>query len=201
MTDPPENIYILKRYAAEKREPDGSTENVTLFGTYTELSAAKKASYTILQFEGYEKEFFATYEINDGTKDWTYGDGVMVYAKTSDGEKFSVEIETEPNTLGLIGNPRGKVDEDLYHILQTTIHYNIDASGDARTTSIEGTFRAENEAKKAAEVILLDGTVTKGDFAVYEVFEGQEEWGHGEEVVVHAVGFSGENIVIGVAKN
>jgi len=196
-----ENIYILKRYATEKREPDGSTEDVTLFGTYTDLAAAKKASYSILQFEGYEKEFFATYDLNDGSTEWTHGDGVMVYAETPTGEKFRVEIETEPNTLDLEGTTRGKVNEVLYHLLQTTIHYNIDASGNARTTTIEGTYKSEGEAKKAAETVLLDGVVKKKDFAEYDVYEGQDEWGYSKEVVVHAVGVGGENILIGVVKN
>jgi hypothetical protein len=198
---PSEDIYVIKRYAAEKREPDGSVEDVTLFGTYTDLAAAKKASYTVLQFEGYEKEFFATYDINDATKEWTHGDGVMVYAVTPTGEKFRVEIETEPNTTGLIGDVRGKVGEVLYHILQTTINYNIDASGNARTTTVEGTFKSEVEAKKAAETVLLDGAVKKEDFAEYDVYHGQDEWGYGEEIIVHAVGVGGENILIGVVKN
>jgi hypothetical protein len=41
MTGYPENIYVLKCFGAEKREPDGSTEDVTLLGTYTDLTAAK----------------------------------------------------------------------------------------------------------------------------------------------------------------
>jgi hypothetical protein len=201
MTSVSENIYVLKRYATEKHEPDGSTENVALFGTYTDLAAAKKASYAILAFEGYEKEFFQTYELNDGKKEWTHGDGIMVYAVTPSGEKFRVQIETEPNTLELKGDGRGKVSDDLWHIMQTTIHYNVDASGTARTTTIEGTYRSEGEAKKVAATVLLSDDVKKEDFAEYDVYEGQDEWGYGEEVVVHAVGVSGENILVGVVKN
>jgi hypothetical protein len=85
--------------------------------------------------------------------------------------------------------------------LQTTIHYNIDASGRARTTFVEGMFKSEGEAKKAAKALLLDGTVTKGDSVQFNIYGGQDEWGNDEDVVVHAVGINGENILIGSTKN
>jgi len=195
-----EDIYVIKRTEIDmKNDPTGARQLVSLRSTYVDLRAAKEASKTALFEEGYEREWFPTFDVRaDNADSWTHGDGVQVYAVAPEGEIFKVEIETVPNRAGFTGDDNGKVVGDVWHVLQTTIHYNLDRSGAKRDTVVEGTYRTFDAAKQAALGALLDEDVTKESFEEYDENTGQEDWPFDEDTMVHAVGQGGENYLIQV---
>lgn len=86
-------------------------------------------------------------------------------------------------------------------VLQTTINYNADRTGSSQTTSIQSTHLTRASAFTAALTTLLDteDKVQKSDFAEYDVKEDfVGEWPYGDECLVHAVGQTGENFLVGV---
>jgi len=196
-----EDLYHVKRIMVDhKNDPTGALQKVDIRGTYTDLSNAKAAAKNALFEEGYEKEWFTVYDVRDGQDDWKHGDGFFVYAKAPEGEVFTVGLETAPNHAKFIGNDAGKVESEMYHVLQTTIHYNIDRSGASRDTSLEGTFRTFDEAKKAALTCLLDEDIRKENFVEFDEYTGQDDWAYGEDTMVHAVAQGGENSLVQVIK-
>ncbi|KAF2493851.1 hypothetical protein BU16DRAFT_528056 [Lophium mytilinum] len=197
-----ELLYHIKRTVNDiKNDPTGATQNVAIRGTYTDLAAAKAAAKTALTDEGYEKGNFEVYDVKDGSGEWKHPDGLQVFAQVTDGENVTVAIETTPNDTELVGNADGKVEGPLYHILQTTIHYNLDRGGGKRETSIEGTYKGREEASKKAATTLLDEDVKKTDFAEYDESSEKEDWAYGEDVLVHAVAVGGENYLVAVVKS
>lgn len=201
--DANENLYLIKLTAINlKKEPAGSAQDVSIKGTFTSLPAAKAFCKTLLTSLGYDKEFFPTYDVrSEYAGDWPHGDGVQVYASVPDSEIFKVELETEPNKFGLKAEGEdGRILRELWHVLQVTIHYNIDRSGAKRDSTVEGSYETVQQARQAALAALLDEDVTKENFAEYDEFKDQKDWPYGEDVVVHAVGQSGENYLVKVLK-
>ncbi|KAF2471025.1 uncharacterized protein BDR25DRAFT_303577 [Lindgomyces ingoldianus] len=193
-------LYHIKRTLVDiKNDATGALQKVDIRGTYTDLSKAKAAAKNALLEEGYEKEWFTVYDVRQAPEDWKHGDGVFVFAKAPEGEMFKVALETTPNNLNLTGKD-GKVEEQLFHVLQTTIHYNTDRSGASRDTSLEGTFTDMEEAKAKALSCLLDEDVSKDSFAEFDEFTGQTDWAFGEDVMVHAVGVGGENYLVSIIR-
>ncbi|KAF2097952.1 hypothetical protein NA57DRAFT_76752 [Rhizodiscina lignyota] len=205
-----DTIFHVLRTRTELKDPAGYKEIVDVFGTYTELQAAKKAAREVLLNEGYEKEWFSVYDLKgDGLDDtWKHGDGMIVYAVAPEvgasekegQELFKVFIETEQNQLGLSGNEQGLVQESLYYVLQTTIHYDLDRSGAKRETTVEGTYRRCTEAKEKATSVLLDCGMSKRDFVEYEENDGSSNWPYGQDIIVRAVAEGGENYLVIVVK-
>jgi len=197
-----ENVYhVMVTSINLKKDAAGSAQDVSIRGTYTSLASAKKASLSTLQNLGYEKDFFTTYDVrSEYSGDWPHGDGVQVYAAVPGSDILTVEIQTTPNKLDFTGDEKGKVAEQLWYVLQTIIHYNLDASGAKRDSVIEGMYEATEQAKQAALTVLLDNDVSKEDFAEYDEFHGQNDWPYGETVVVHAVGQTGENFLVRVVQ-
>jgi len=197
-----EMLYHIKRAITNiTNDPKGATQSVAIRGTYTDLAAAKAAARTALLDEGYEKAMFEVYDVKDGSGTWNHPDALVVFAKVTDGETLTVALETTPNDAGLEGNAEEKVEGPLFHVLQTTIHYNLDRSGGKRETSLEGSFKGYEEAKEKALKSLLDEDVTRKDFAEYDEFSGQDDWAFGEDVLVHAVAVGGENYLVAVVKS
>ncbi|ORY16529.1 hypothetical protein BCR34DRAFT_94779 [Clohesyomyces aquaticus] len=195
-----EMLYHVKRTIVDlKNDVTGALQKVDIRGTYTDLAKAKEAAKREIVDEGYEKDDFPVYDVKGDPDEWKHGDGIFVYAEAPEGEKFWVRIETTPNELNLKGT-NGKVEEKLFHVIQTTIHYNKDRSGAIRDTSIEGTFTNFDDAKKKALTCLLDEDVSKSDFAEYDEFTGQQDWAFGEDTIVHAVGVAGENYVVAIIR-
>jgi hypothetical protein len=170
------------------------------------------AKHTLLD-EGYSRDNFTQYDVNDGgvgsmttttlQSPWPHGDGVMVYAVGASGERFWVELETVPNPLGATATnaPDCRVREKLFHVLQTDVDYNADRSGDARATHVEGSFRAREQARECALTALLDGgDVQKSDFAEYNVYGDGVESLFGPDVLVHAVNENGQNFLVSVVE-
>lgn len=194
-----EMLYHVKLTMVDfKHDPTGALQKVDICGTYTDLEQAKTAAKNALIQSGYEESWFPVYDTRDTSKEWTHGDGVFVYAKAPEGETFTVSLETTPDTLGLKGNADGKVEEKLFYVLQTSIHYDADRSGARRDTSIGGTYTSFDKAKDVAVTCLLDEDVTKDSFLEFDEYSGQEDWAYGEDVMVHAVGGEGENYLVAV---
>ena len=84
-------------------------------------------------------------------------------------------------------------------VLQTIIDYNTDRVGGHQDTEIEGTYTTRKAAFEAAHTALLNEETTKESFAEYDEKEDfQGEWPYGDEVLVRAVGETGENFYVAV---
>ncbi|KAH8598375.1 hypothetical protein B0O99DRAFT_614989 [Bisporella sp. PMI_857] len=199
-----ELLYHVKATMIDfPNDSSGATRTTDILGTYVDLAAAKTAACSALLNQGYKEDDFVSYEIknNSNSEEWTHGDGVMAFAKTPSGYEFEVCIDTKPNSLGLKGNAKGRVEAPLHYVLQTLIDYNKDATGGVQNTEIEGTYLTRKGAFEAAQTALLDGEVTKKSFAEYVDRNDQAEkdsWPYGEDVWVHAVAESGENFNVSV---
>jgi len=203
-----DNLYhVLFTVSHIQKDVNSEIEKVRVCGTFTTLKAAKDAAHKTLFDAGYEKEWFTEFDTNQeefithGIKRRT---GLCVLAKAPDGTIFRVSVATTPNDQHFQGSADDhKVHFDLYHIIQTNVLYSEDDSGEARETNVEGSFTSYEQARKFASQILLvpeDG-VTKDSFAEYDEAEPNEkDCGYGENVVVHAVGQNGENILVSVLK-
>jgi hypothetical protein len=114
--DSPELLYHVKRTIIDfAQDKSGATQTTDIFGTFTDLAAAKAAARSALPSEGYLKGDFVEYEENDGTKDWKRGDGVIVFAKAEAGQEFVVCLDTTPNTLHFKGNASSEVEGHLHY--------------------------------------------------------------------------------------
>ncbi|MBE3048134.1 hypothetical protein IMZ48_37640 [Candidatus Bathyarchaeota archaeon] len=192
-------------------DPSGGTRSTWVLGTHTTLPAAMAFAKNSLASLGYDKSDFATYEeaptggtpLPDGTeqKDWTHGDGYIVWAKAAAGQVFEINIDAKPNYAGY---PAGKNStpvlpdgmDHLHYVLQTHIDYNKDRSGAAQETGVEGAYAKRSDAMIAAKGLLL-----KREFDEYDEREegdAKGAWEFGEDVVVHAVKGSGENYDVSV---
>lgn len=205
MTTPAETLYTIKTTLKDfHRNPSGALQQVQIAGTYTSLAQAKQAAETALYKLGYSEEDLPTYDIKTAAnaESWSYGDGVLVHAVAPSKEEFLVEIETCPNVLKIHSDSEsGKVSDKLSYVLQTTIHYDIDASGAKRETTIGGIYTSRPAAVKAAKKTLLEeDVVTQKSYAEWDEFSGQKDWSFGENVVVHAVAENGQNYEVSVVE-
>jgi len=193
-------LYHVKRTITDLAEDNsGASRTTDILGTYTDLAAAKAAARSALATEGYVRDDFDVYEVNDGAEEWKHGDGAIVFAKAPAGQEFEVRLDTKPNINKLKGNASGEVEGFLHYVLQTTIHYNNDRIGGIQETEVEGTYTTRAKAIEAAKVALLDGEVTKESFAEYDEKDDERdknEWPYGDEVWVHAVSQTGENFKV-----
>jgi len=199
-----DNLYIVKRTYTDHKDPNRNQFKVAIRGTYTDLRSAKVAAQQVLVDEGYSRDNFSSYDVNDGSlRPWPHGDGVMVRAVAGPdpgAERFLVELETVPNTVS--AEPAGgRVPGKLFHVLQTDVDYDADRSGDARSTHVEGSFRAREQARDCALAALLDGgTLRPSDFAEYDVYDDGTESPFGAGVLVHAANENGQNFLVSVVE-
>ncbi|KAF2788871.1 hypothetical protein K505DRAFT_328632 [Melanomma pulvis-pyrius CBS 109.77] len=193
-----ENLYVVKRTFVDPKKPTASSFNIELPSTFTDLEAAKEYAKPLLANEGFDTEFFSEYDVKDGSKEWKHDDSIMVYAKGPAGELFKVEIDVVPNLLGLQPDASGRVQQQLYHVLQTDIEYDEDRSGSQRYTIVEGSYATRESAREQALRALLDADVKKEDFVEYDEYADGKEGPFGEDVVVHAVKEGGQNVLVSV---
>jgi hypothetical protein len=203
-----ENLYhVLFSTSHISKDVNAEVEKVRICSTFTDLKAAKAEAHKILFEAGYEKEWFTEYDTQPeefekhNIKRRT---GLCVYAVAPDKTIFRVSVATTPNTQKFTTEADDhKIHLDLYHVVQTNVLYTEDDTGEARETIVEGSFKTYEEARKFASEILLapeDG-VTKESFEQYdEAAPNEKDCGFGENVVVHAVGSNGENILVSVLK-
>ena len=186
-----------------QKNVDANLQGVRICGTYDSLPAAKSFAYRCLFELGYEQEWFTSFE--------TQHEGILIDHKQNEivraigpgGEEFTVNISTIPNVFKLVSNNAGRIETPLYHVVQTVIHYRADESGQTRDTTIQGSFKNFEEAKKVALSTLLwwDAGIGRNTYAQYdEAGPGELDCGYGENVVVHAIGQNGENFVVSVLK-
>lgn len=196
--------HVILTSSQFKRDPNSEIQKVRVCGTYTSIKSAKAAAHQTLFDAGYEQEWFKVFDARThDTTSWTHGDGVIVCAEAPDGETFTVSICTAKDTLGVASNDLDKIDIELYHILQTTIFYDKDASGGMRETNIQGTFKTYAEARAAATRLLVseEEGLTRESWDEYdELPVGERDGEYGENVVVHAIGSNGENVVLSIVK-
>lgn len=197
-----EVLYNVKRTIIDyMSDPSGATQITDVLGTFTLLPAAKQFAYQCLDKAGYKKDDFDVWEEKDTAKTWKHADGVLVYAKGASGVVIYVALDTTPNEAGFKGNAQGLVETHLQYVVQTTIDYDADRSGERQTTSIEGVYATREAARKAAKSILLDKSddVSRESFAEYdERAENDAQWAYGENTWVHAVGPTGNNYLVAV---
>ena len=141
---------------------------------------------------------------------------MIVYAVAPAGETFTVSIDSTPNvqkwTASADDNSSGRVEiSPLFHVLQTTIFYDRDENGETRETVVVGSCESYKEARGVAGKVLQEdveedkevvGKKQKGGrWAEYDVLPlGERDWEFGENVVVHAVGEAGENVLVSVVE-
>ncbi|KAF2404065.1 hypothetical protein EJ06DRAFT_553008 [Trichodelitschia bisporula] len=191
-----DQLYVIKRTLTDRKDPSGTSHKTAVKGVYTSLGPAKAAAASTLADEGYERAWFPEYAVRGETPgDWPYGDGVIVHAVAPEGEEFSVAIDTVANELNLQGDEQG-----LWAVRRELIDYDADRSGDRRETQVQGAYKTQEAANAAAKQILLGDALTPADWEEYDEFQEGEEWDWGDEVIVHAVGTGGENILVYVSK-
>lgn len=195
-----EFLYHIKRTIIDfAQDRSGATRTIDILGTFTDLNAAKNAAREALASEGYNRDDFETFEVKEGTEDWSHNDGILVFAKAPAGQEFHVRLDTKSNVLHFKGNESGEVEGFLHYVLQTTINYNIDRTGGTQITEVEGTYPTREAACDAAKTALLDQEITKEYFLEYDEKENMaDEWPYGEECFVHAVAETGENFLVQV---
>lgn len=213
-------LYHIKATLVDyHHDPSGSIQKAAIIHTYSDLITAKGAAKQALPKLGLDMELFESIETRDNqtttTEEWRYGDGVFIKALTQSEELVTVEIETMADTLGALSTSESNSEEGddgddekdrnqtLFYVLQRTIHYDQDRSGARQTVSIEGVFRNRQEAVEAAKKTLVDEDIPVSEYEEYDVCggEGKElDWSYGENVVVHAVGKTGQNFEVSVVK-
>ncbi|KAJ9419795.1 hypothetical protein FOXG_07174 [Fusarium oxysporum f. sp. lycopersici 4287] len=181
-------------------DPSGAKRSIYILGTRTTLDSAKDSAFRVLHTLRYEPEDFIEYaEHSSHTRDWAYGNGVLVYAKAPAGQVFQISIQATPNTEQLLGDSDGSIMlpqgiPSLYYVTQTIIDYNKDRTGCVQEMQIEGTFVHRADANNAARK-LLDPL----DYAEYDTPDKMKgEWPYGDDVVAHAVAETGENTTVEV---
>jgi hypothetical protein len=204
----PENLYhIVLTTSNIPKDPNSEIEKIRIPGTYHSLETAKAAVHSCLFEAGYEREWFSQYVVDPAALQ-SYSTheriGLIVLAVAPDGTTFRVCIGTTPNDGHLTtNNEDGRIDADLYYVVQTNVEYADGVEGQRRDINIEGSFTTYDEAQAFAHTVLLseeDG-ITKKSFAQYdEAGDNERDCGFGENVVIHAVGINGENYLISVIK-
>ena len=140
-------------------DTSGNIRKMYILGTHANLEAAKQFAAKGLHSLGYEPEDFAIFEGHQPGHHWRHGDGVVVFAKSWDGQKLLVGLLTTPNNERLRARPNGTIEmpqgtNHLHYVLQSKVDYNQDRSGAAQETEIEGCYLRREEAIKAARECL-----------------------------------------------
>ncbi|KFY56206.1 hypothetical protein V496_06761 [Pseudogymnoascus sp. VKM F-4515 (FW-2607)] len=203
-----ENLYhIVLTTSHIQKDPNSVIEKIRIAGTYCNPVTAKAAAHRCLFDAGYEREWFSQYEVDPAALESHrihQRMGLVVFAVASDGTTFRISISTTPNIGHLTtDNEDGRIEADLYYVVQTNVNYANGDEGQDRDVTIEGIFTAYDKALTSAHSVLLseENGITKKSFAEYdEAGDKEGDCGFGENVVVHAVGISGENYLISVIK-
>jgi hypothetical protein len=203
---PSENLlyHIRCEVIDYHKDPSGLTRDNIIYGTYTTLPSAKASALTSLKTAGYEPDDFTIYAEKTDPETWSYGDGVLVYAKAPNGNELRVRIDVTENNIArqlTVNKESGEVEEDLYYVLQTQIDYYDDRIGGKQESIIEGAYLDRKKAEEAAYNVLLDEPdgVTSESYAEYDRLDEQkDDWPYGDDVLVHAVGRDGKNFKVEV---
>jgi hypothetical protein len=194
----PENLYHTVLTVIDYHvDPSGAQRSDYVLGTHATVEAAKDFATRALQELKYEPDDFEEYAMAATSKEWKHGDGVLVYARAPAGQVFLTSIDTTPNNESLQANEDGTVALPkgaalLHYVVQTTIDYNKDRSGCVQETEIEGSYVKRADALAAARKCLdPEGFV---EFKVQDEMAG--EWPYGEDIIVHAISETGQNMTV-----
>lgn len=192
MKDIPELLYHTTLVVYDgSRDPTNRARSAFVLGTHTSLAAAKAFSTTALQGLDYTPSDFLEYHVKKTSAstspedEWTFGDGVVVYAKAFSGQEFAVGLDTTPNDQHFAGAADGTLllkgiadghnpAHHIHYVLQTKVDYDQDrcralpGSNDMsafKSTEIQGCFLHQKEAIKAAKQCLK---LTGNEFAQYD---------------------------------
>jgi hypothetical protein len=196
----PDLFHIKRTFFDHHNDPWGKTRKTEVCGTYTDLDVATAAAKHRLFDEGFTKDSLAKYEENtlaDGR--WNHPPEVLIHAETAEGCVIELVLETTPNMFGVRG-ANGRVDEDLYYVLQTTISYDKDPTGGTRTTGIKGAYLSRQAAEVAAHHLLLDVHGRSWYSKFEEVTNEKEEGPTADGVIVRAVSPRGDEHLISVVQ-
>lgn len=198
-------VYHLMLLNSKLNTSSVEAEKLRILGTYTSLAKAKDAAHLCLFQGGYEREWFPTFEtkseVPEGLTE-SHGTGLVVYAVAADDTVIRVRISTSPNNLYLTtDNEDGRIPLPLYYVVQTTVLYCSHERKPAHDTHIEGTFKSLAEAREFASTLLLseENGITASSYQEYcEADPTERDCGYGENVIVHAIGDSGQNYLVSV---
>ncbi|KAL2211385.1 hypothetical protein CC79DRAFT_1363689 [Sarocladium strictum] len=203
----------------EDLSKDGSADDRKMYplDAHADLPTAKAFARDALRTLGYQPSDFEFYHVrgNDADaveshmEDPLFTDGILVHARRAGSHDFFVKVIPTFNIEGLPTDPNNRSDlklpqgtDCLHYVIQTKINYNADRSGCEQQFDLEGVFVHRRDAYVAAKHCLLGDPFEKEDFVEYDdrddgFLEG--EWPYGEDVVVHAVLPTGENLKVSVS--
>lgn len=186
-------------------DPTGGTQHIFVLGSHGTLKAAKDFCTTSLQNLNFDISEFSEYQVrttgDEGSAEWPYGEGVMVFAKAFAGQVFLVGIVTTLNNENLPSTSSGDLVlpnglKFLHYVVQTEVDYNADRTGFVQKSDLEGTYLHRADAWTAAYNCL-----DKKQLCEYDSREDPElagQWPFGEDVAVHAISETGQNYYVSV---
>jgi hypothetical protein len=179
-----------------QKDPNGKFQKIRIPGTYTSLASAKAAAYRCLFDAGYEREWFDKYETKQEHED----DGTIVFAVATSGSTYRIRVLSTPNTIGekLQVHDDGRVMTSIHCVVRIRTILEDD---EYRDVNVEGVFLRYSDARDYALRVLLDsgGGIKEDSFAVFEkAGPNQTDCGYGDNIIVHAVGNSGENFWVSI---
>jgi hypothetical protein len=159
----PELLFHSTLEVVDEHRPGGFNGSHQLFvlGTYGGFEAARRFSSGAFEALGHKPDDFTTYQVRDPGRDWPHGDGILVFAQSPSGQQFRLGIYATFNEENLAVTPDGMLllptgADHLHYVLQTTVDYNKDRSGDAQSTDIVGVFLLRKAAFNAALTCLQE---------------------------------------------
>ncbi|KAL7784838.1 hypothetical protein V8C37DRAFT_395275 [Trichoderma ceciliae] len=203
---PEELFHTVLTVIDYSHDPSGANRTAFVLKSHGTLDAAKKFAIHSLESVNFTSNDFQQYHVRNAkgaSECWSHGDGVLLFARSFDGQEFLVGIDTTPNNESLAATPDGELrlpdgTKFLHYVLQITVDYNADRSGGLQVMEIEGTYVHRANAWTAAHKC-LDPT----EYAEYDSRGDSqfiEEWPFGEDVAVHAVSETGQNYFIAVKR-
>jgi hypothetical protein len=248
------HVLLTTHSIPPAQNPHNITERLRCPGTYISLTSAFAAAHKALYDLGYERDFFAAYEVfhhleedidnddddDDGNDDdeqhhhpSSRADSVKaaavaavtaqeaqapakkaLRATANDGSVFTVHVATTPNVKGWeTAYEDGRIGRDVYLAVQTRVRAEEEeqkGEGFVRDHVVLAAAETEQEVCQVARIVgrKMERAAEEGSYEVVDVL-GQEQGGEGEgtteselgeNVVVHAVGKEGENVVVSVMK-
>jgi hypothetical protein len=188
-------------------DASGASRTIYILATHGTHEAAKAYAAQSLEKLNFEADDFQKYEVrglgsNRAGKSWVYGDGVIVFARSLDGQEFRASIYPTKNRESLRANVQdGKVilpegAQFLHYVVQTIVDYHVDRSGGQQQMVILGVYLHRADAWVAAHKSL-----DPEDYVEYDCrgdAEFVEQWPFGENVAVHAISEWGLNHLVAV---
>jgi len=197
-------FHVMLTTSHLDKDVNAKIQGVRVCGTFDSLSAAKVLAHRCLFDLGYEQEWFTTFKTQHDMEIVDHVQDKIVVATGPAGEVFTVTISSVPNSFQLVSTTDTKrVTVPLYHVVQTTVHYDVDESGQSRDTTVQGSYTTYKQAREVAHEVLTlsDEGSDKNSYAQYtEAGPGELDCGYGENVVVHAVGEHGSNYLVSILK-